>query len=669
MPDIAEIWGQSATGKSTIIDGLCLGLLGVDSNGRPWASERKRTDDRSWMHYDMGGVLRFTRQMGSRPGPMTLDGVGKLTSQSAIDTHFGLTTKARKNLATAILAPGYWQRLLDSSGARDFRDMLVAALPPVSLRDIVAEMMSEAGGLREDDTMHLGRSSSTPDSALAMQKEANSAKDRAIGRLDAAHAALTAHEQAVPLQVSEPDRAEAQRIIAAHEKFAMWDLYRAALRANDELQRGHRLAVEAWETRRGAFEAQEAATVQLWDGRRAALGDRPEAPEYEPPPIVEHDERVAAAREKAEALQDDIATTQDLVSANDAMLTGAASAERLRVEAAERALEQLKASGECPTCGRKATVKQVKAAEEELQAAIDARTTVYAKARDDHDAKAAELERMLSKLGSELHTAKAMLANAEERHATASAAGERHRQAVEAVASWDRSMQALGERPVPRPFAEPVPAEPKWFATDRPDGEEVEAGPSEEELRWASETKTAAAMHAGRLADHEQRTRALQATVEQRNEEVRAASAEADRVAALVRSLRMAPTVAIARQVQMVHDAMKVCTPGLVTIIPSEPGASGPEIALHIEGRPWWIASGGMEVRGDLVLRDALRRLASKVAGLEWLGSVPLVVDNAQNWSGGWPATELLSGPTWYLYTDPETDGLQVFDMGEVTDG
>jgi hypothetical protein len=56
---------------------------------------------------------------------------------------------------------------------------------------------------------------------------------------------------------------------------------------------------------------------------------------------------------------------------------------------------------------------------------------------------------------------------------------------------------------------------------------------------------------------------------------------------------------------------------------------------MTIDGRPWWLASTGRQIVADARLRLALRSLS----GLDW---IPVVVDEAQSWSGDWPAGVVL---------------------------
>jgi hypothetical protein len=67
----------------------------------------------------------------------------------------------------------------------------------------------------------------------------------------------------------------------------------------------------------------------------------------------------------------------------------------------------------------------------------------------------------------------------------------------------------------------------------------------------------------------------------------------------------------------------------------------GDALTLTIDGRPWAQASTGRQTLADYQLRVALRSLAhARHPGLPFLryADLPVVIDNAQSWSGSWPA-------------------------------
>ena len=148
---------------------------------------------------------------------------------------------------------------------------------------------------------------------------------------------------------------------------------------------------------------------------------------------------------------------------------------------------------------------------------------------------------------------------------------------------------------------------------------------------------------------------------------VESTSLEAARVDALCRALRSAPTTAAARQVEALHAVM--AHPG-VEVVLSEPGASGDVVDVMVHGRPWWMASGGELRWAGLVLRDALRKLAAakyaEAGALRWM-QLPVVVDEAQSWSGSWDGA--WAGPVWRLVTEEHEDGAAALRVFGVANG
>jgi len=181
-------------------------------------------------------------------------------------------------------------------------------------------------------------------------------------------------------------------------------------------------------------------------------------------------------------------------------------------------------------------------------------------------------------------------------------------------------------------------------------------------LEEARATIAAAERHAERVADWKRAHARAQSDADTARSAVQASSLEADRVAALVQAVREAPTVAARRQIETLHRAMALDG---VRVCISGPEESGDLVTVERDGLPWWMASNGAQVVLDLVLRDALRWLAAKLGGLSWLAEMPIIVDNAQDWSGDWPV-DFWSGPVWWLHTTAEHgDGLTVFDASE----
>jgi len=113
------------------------------------------------------------------------------------------------------------------------------------------------------------------------------------------------------------------------------------------------------------------------------------------------------------------------------------------------------------------------------------------------------------------------------------------------------------------------------------------------------------------------------------------AGREAERVEALVRALREAPGEMLRRSQVLIAAALEGS--GVAVEM------SGEALHLTIDGRPWAQASTGRQTLADYRLRVALRALADagpRGQGLPYLRyrDLPVIVDNAQAWSGPWPA-------------------------------
>jgi hypothetical protein len=125
------------------------------------------------------------------------------------------------------------------------------------------------------------------------------------------------------------------------------------------------------------------------------------------------------------------------------------------------------------------------------------------------------------------------------------------------------------------------------------------------------------------------------------------AEAEAARVAQLVVAVRGAPAELVRRGRVALDEALAGSGVGVVL---AEPGESGDEVRVTIDGRPWWIASTGRQVAADAALRAAIRSLAAAryPGGPIGYDEVPVVIDRAQDWSGEWPS---IAAPWWRLET------------------
>lgn len=183
----------------------------------------------------------------------------------------------------------------------------------------------------------------------------------------------------------------------------------------------------------------------------------------------------------------------------------------------------------------------------------------------------------------------------------------------EAARTWDAAIAALG--PEPKVPMAPTNAQPPESTK-----------PTTEQQQQAQDV-----LHRARFAsDTARRLEAAQETA-------KVSTAEAERVKVLVAATRQAPSK-IARE-----QAAALGELGPVQLrFPPKENAQTAEIEVLYCGRPLHRISGGELVIADLWLRAAVRRLAK-------LGSLPIIVDHAQNWSGDWPS---IPGPVWRLWTE-----------------
>ena len=225
-----EIVGDSGTGKSCVIDGLCYALLGTGANGKPLPPSYKEGDTTTpkvAVRFADGAVL--TREGARRT--LARDGATEtFTTQTALADKIGLgvpegarmsdeeadaTRTTRTALDRLILTPFLSDRartreLLDTKLGRPFRDLLVALLPPDDVRGVIMRMMAAHElALRPSDAVDLK-------TALADQTAANAARDRATGAMESATARANRIVAAPVREASERDRTEAAKALIAN---------------------------------------------------------------------------------------------------------------------------------------------------------------------------------------------------------------------------------------------------------------------------------------------------------------------------------------------------------------------------------------------------------------------------------------------------------------------
>ena len=659
IPTHAAVYGPSTAGKSTIADAVCLAITGKDAGGRAWVADRLRNpDDPARVALTLDG-LRVARVFRSRPGTAEING-DKYTSQTDIDACLSMVD--RRELVRCIVAPFYWRTLLDTPKARAMRDTLLQALPPVDIRPIVAAAMADAGGLHDDDPLVLGKASQ-PDTAMHLQSVVNRRTDVAHGAYRAAVEMLEGVERRKPPQVDDDKVAKARATLALRHQYDAWQAHAVAVAQNEQRTSDHELHLQAWRRRGVVHDEREAQRVADWQTRRQHIGDEPAGPTGDAPDLAPFVDGLDVASVAVSALDAEISRLERAIWEHEQSLDG-----RIETAGAEHRracveLQSLQSTQTCPTCGRGADEQAIA----RLQERVDTTGALFAKQRRRIEAEnkqeRARLDAALDDARQRLSAALENQAQCTHAHAMAKQAHDEHAKQARAVEMHRRRLQALGTKPTPVPFEEPepvcelveVPA-----AVDRPDVDPAAFAGAESVLAYDGRQR-------GDLDKWQKLHADAAAAVERAADASRALEAEADRVGALVRALREAPTTAASMQVRMLHDAMHASD--VVRVRFAAPQEAGDVVSVSIEGRPWYLASTGMQVVADLALRDALRRLACGLDGLQWLSAVPLVVDCAQDWSGDLPGADALSGPTVYLYTDegdPENgpDGLTVYDLG-----
>lgn len=649
-PGGATFSAPSQAGKSrATVHALCLALTGRAPDGGAF-DLRDITDgaDRAIARY-LGparadtegspayGVRAEVRASGAPPALtvlcMTRDAA---TGKPALTTVAGPAGQAEHLAALgmsapvirAIIVPGVAAGLAAGTpGGRGLRDVLEEVLPAQDLAQEVRGRMEGAGYLMHaSDPLTLGKTASTKGSALALQASTNKAAAEARGAYGArAAAAQTAREAHAALESSAPDPERVRKAETWLVTWAEWQTYDAAAARYEQ----------AAEARQAAMEAHAA-----WQARRDALRPTPSTDDIAAAEDVLSNARHAAA--KADAARTaartaaTAATRAPVPAAARVDEVGRAVADLRRRLAEARGRAAALAAGRgtdeaprhtCPTCGQAisdaegrrqdalalAAAGEVAAietmlgdAERELSAARAARDEQVAAVRAEHEAAVAEAEGAYE------------VAAERVAHAKAALAGARHGPDAHAAA-----VRALGPAPALPAAAAAVEA-PVAPTSTRPDPRHLAAAQELTQRARDHARDIAAAKRASADASGAERTAMAQA---------QAAEQEAARVEALVRALREAPGAMLARGQALVAAALQGT--GVDVVITDD------AVHLQIDGRPWAQASTGRQTLADYQLRVALRALAhARHPGLPFLkyADLPVIVDNAQAWSGPWPA-------------------------------
>ncbi len=533
----------------------------------------------------------------------------------------------------AIIVPGAPAALASGTpDGRGLRDVLAEVLPAQDLGTEVRDRLAEQGlALRPDDPLVLGKSASTKGSALALQATCNKAAAQADGAATAlAAAAARAREAHEAAKAQAPDPERVRKAEAWLETWTAWQTYDSDAEHHAAVLAAHAAAAEA---------------LAAWQARRDALGPAPAGDD-----VVAAEARLTAARErKAKAAAAHTTAIDARTAALRQPVPAAAAVDRAQRAVSDligrlagargraAALAQGRGTDDaprhtCPTCGQAISDAEGRRqdalalaaagdvagletmlgdAERELAAARAVRDEEVAAVRAQHDAAVAGAQVLLDAAAIAVSEASIALAAARQ-------GPDAHAAAVRALGPAPALPTAAGSGDVREP---PTPP-----ASPRPDPRHLDAA---RELVQRARDHAVALAHAQRAAaDAGAAERAAAGTAQ-------TATREAERVEALVRALREAPGEMLRRSQALVAAALQGT--GVEVVMAQD----GDALTLTIDGRPWAQASTGRQTLADYQLRVALRSLAhARHPGLPFLryADLPVVIDNAQSWSGSWPA-------------------------------
>lgn len=605
-PEWTQITGPSMTGKTTLAACLAIAWWGELPNGKPVPTDLIRDDAKLDVEVSYASGTSHRRTMTAKRTTTVYHNDVSTRGGDWADALGGL---AEKTLVRSIVYPLQWLELAQGpGGGRPLRDLLIDAAELDEAIDLAeGEPDNEA-----DATKHRAKMRKAADAAEGALREATEAHAEAeriagapeVGDLDAARAVVelaktwTAHHDAMDAYV---EREEA--IAKAEEALAGWK------RDVEALGKKPRASSKGVKALKDARKAREAAADRLKEAQ------------------VEHAQALTDCR----ACQPPIRPRPE---AEDAALETA----RRAYAKASGELKRLPEGKTCPTCKRdgwgdapehrKALTERVAELRKEGEEAKKAKEAAEAQIEKDHHEGMEAYRAELAKLQAARDQAAAKVQAAREALAAAQQAADTQADLTsDPVAAWESRSRALGAEPkIPEQLAKPEPP--------------ADPCPTEEAQAAAREVlaKAETAAQVGQSVEHAaKRLAAAKKTAE-------AARKVADRADEIVQLIRDAPA-------KLLADA--VAALGLDdTSLEIIEGEKDRAIEVLVNGRPWWLASRGELAYADFELRAALRGLA----GFEWL---PLIVDNAQDWSGHWPD---VPGPVWLIMTEPG-EGLTVEEL------
>lgn len=410
---IMEISGPSESGKSTLVEAVCLALWGVSSDGRPFPVEAIRESQASVTATTARGTVLVRRLSRSRQQARELH-MGEQTQvfsrEEDLAARLGPVGQ-RAELGRLVLAPFAWVPLLQRELGRPLRDLLLSALPGGDLRAEVAELMGEHE-LRQTDPLDAA-------GAAKLQTATNRGRDEARGRLSAAESRSRRTNT-----VREPDAGEVEAARGVVRADQLWATHDQERKLHDE---------------RDALRSRAVESRDAWRQRRQELGEKPEG----------DTQGLRAAGEKVKRLERELTEERRLHQAD--LLTARDVSHAL--EQARKRYADLRAAGDaCPTCERPGWAK---ASERLTEAEAHGKTLAE---QQERAARAAEVRGVrVQDLEQELQQARQTLSAAD--------------QALAAPRAWEERMRTLGPEPqVPVPVKAPAAPE-----ASRPSQDQVEA--------------------------------------------------------------------------------------------------------------------------------------------------------------------------------------------------
>jgi len=587
--------GASEQGKTLTVDAVCFALFGYDRHGKAIDTRaiRDGADDCSVeILFDWGTVIRRTLSRGkddTRGKTVRIIDGDEYTTEKPWLGRLNSIGRDPKSVIQVIV-PMAWCPLLGNPGdGRLFRNLLADILPKTDKRDIVRQLLVEAGfEWHEGDPINI-------QDAEMLRRRANRDKDRAHGDVDRLNKLKDAGENTEPVG---PTMVEIAAADAIREIADLWEAY-----ADEDEQ--HVYAME-----RFAF-AEEAA--QGWRVDKAALGARPDG---DVDAVVDAQKRVEELRKAGHSTAFNLGQHKLKVTVANNVLEKArqhdhvgpqyaARINRAQREHSDAIIAQKAVTDVCPTCERDGWAGAMTAAVERVE---------RAKTESDDAIKESEDRASELNIGRDERVAAAMTVfeEAEAEHAKTVAEQAEHgvqmskaentlRVAMltggDAIA-WDEAIKRLGD--CPEVGDRPVKPDPP---------ESVQ--PDEESIKKAAAVLDQAKEHRGATKQRAKDVASLVQTLAEASIALGLAREEADRLNALVEACRKAPSVAARKELGALGDL------GPVEIILGENGGA----QVLVDNRPYHMASTGRVVVADAYLRAGLRR-ALKMPYL------PLFVDN-----------------------------------------